>query len=79
MQKPGMARLRSPAAPMAWRGGMMVWSFRERLAPQETAEGIYSVSFNPPRPGVYYVQLLQNRNVIPLETAGQLIFEVVEK
>jgi len=25
------------------------------------------------------VQLLQNRNAIPLETAGQLIFKVVEK
>ena len=37
------------------------------------------VSFNPPRPGVDNVQLLQNRNAIPLETAGQLIFKVVEK
>ena len=36
---------------VAWRYDGVV--LRERLAPQETAEGIYSVSFNPPPPGVY--------------------------
>jgi YVTN family beta-propeller protein len=52
-----------------------VW--QKRLAPHETAEGIYSVAFNPPKPGIYYVQLLQGRDPIPLPD-GQLIFEAVE-
>lgn len=54
-----------------------VW--QKRLAPQETAEGIYSVAFNPPRAGVYYVQLLQGRDAVPLNNGQQLSFEVVEK
>jgi hypothetical protein len=52
-----------------------VW--QKRLAPHETADGIYSVAFNPPKPGIYYVQLLQGRDAIPLPE-GQLIFEAVE-
>lgn len=54
-----------------------VW--QKRLAPQETAEGIYSVAFNPPKPGIYYVQLLQGRDAVPLHDGQQLIFEAVEK
>lgn len=54
-----------------------VW--QKRLTPQETAEGIYSVAFNPPRPGIYYVQLLQGRDAVPLHDGQQLIFEAVEK
>jgi hypothetical protein len=52
-----------------------VW--QKRLAPQETAEGIYSFAFNPPKPGIYYVQLLQGRDAVPLHD-GPLIFEAVE-
>lgn len=54
-----------------------VW--QKRLAPQETAEGIYSVVFSPPDAGIYYVQLLQGRNPVPLHDGQQLIFEAVEK
>jgi DNA-binding beta-propeller fold protein YncE len=54
-----------------------VW--QKRLAPRETAEGIYSVAFNPPRPGIYYVQLLQGRDAVPLQDGQQLIFEAVER
>jgi YVTN family beta-propeller protein len=54
-----------------------IW--QKRLAPQETAEGIYSVSFSPPKPGIYYVQLLQGREAVPLHDGQQLIFEAVEK
>jgi hypothetical protein len=54
-----------------------VW--QKRLAPQETGEGIYSVAFNPPRAGLYYVQLLQGREAVPMNNGEQLIFEVVEK
>jgi len=54
-----------------------IW--QKRLAPRETAEGIYSVAFNPPKPGIYYVQLLQGRDAIPLRDGQQLIFEAVEK
>jgi hypothetical protein len=54
-----------------------VW--QKRLAPRETAEGIYSVAFNPPKPGIYYVQLLQGRDAVPLRDGQQLIFEAVEK
>ena len=54
-----------------------IW--QKRLTPQETAEGIYSVAFNPPKPGIYYVQLLQGRDPVPLRDGQQLIFEAVEK
>ena len=54
-----------------------IW--QKRLAPRETAEGIYSVAFNPPKPGIYYVQLLQGRDAVPLRDGQQLIFEAVEK
>jgi DNA-binding beta-propeller fold protein YncE len=54
-----------------------VW--QKRLAPQETAEGVYSVAFNPPRAGLYYVQLLQGREAVRMNNGEQLIFEVVEK
>jgi YVTN family beta-propeller protein len=54
-----------------------IW--QKRLTPQETAEGIYSVAFNPPKPGLYYVQLLQGRDVVPLRDGQQLILEAVEK
>jgi YVTN family beta-propeller protein len=54
-----------------------VW--QKRLPPQETAEGVYSVTFNPPRVGIYYVQLLQGHDAVPLTDGQQLIFEVVEK
>lgn len=54
-----------------------IW--QKRLAPRETAEGIYSVAFNPPKPGIYYVQLLQGREAVPLRDGQQLIFEAVEK
>jgi YVTN family beta-propeller protein len=54
-----------------------IW--QKRLAPRETAEGIYSVAFNPPKPGIYYVQLLQGRDAVPLHDGQQLIFEAVEK
>jgi hypothetical protein len=58
-----------------------IW--QQRLAPRETAEGIYSVAFNPPKPGIYYVQLLQGSVAVPLldgqQRRQQLIFEAVEK
>lgn len=54
-----------------------VW--QKRLAPRETAEGVYSVAFNPPKPGLYYVQLLHGRDAVPLHDGQQLIFEAVEK
>ncbi|MFZ1221007.1 MAG: hypothetical protein WAO00_17065 [Chthoniobacterales bacterium] len=54
-----------------------IW--QKRLAPEETAEGIYSVAFKPPKPGIYYVQLLQGRDAVPLRDGQQLIFEAVEK
>lgn len=54
-----------------------VW--QKRLTPRETAEGIYSVAFNPPKPGIYYVQLLQGRDAVPLHDGKQLVFEAVEK
>ena len=54
-----------------------IW--QKRLAPRETAAGIYSVAFNPPKPGIYYVQLLQGRDAVPLRDGQQLIFEAVEK
>jgi DNA-binding beta-propeller fold protein YncE len=54
-----------------------VW--QKRLTPQETAKGIYSVAFNPPRAGIYHVQLWQGREAVPLNNDQQFIFEVVEK
>lgn len=53
-----------------------VW--QKRLAPHETAEGVYSIAFNPPKPGIYYVQLWQGGNAVPLHDGQQLIFEAVE-
>jgi hypothetical protein len=53
-----------------------IW--QQRLAPHETAAGVYSVAFNPPRPGIYYVRLLQGGDAVPLHGGQQLIFEAVE-
>jgi YVTN family beta-propeller protein len=54
-----------------------VW--QKRMTPEETAAGIYSVAFTPPRPGIYYVQLLQGGNVVPFADQRQLTIEAIEK
>ncbi len=53
--------------------------WQKRIAPTETAAGIYSIAFEPPRPGVYNVQLFHGREPIPLRDGPQLVFEVVDK
>ena len=54
-----------------------IW--QKRLTPQETAEGVYSVAFKPPRPGIYYVRLLQGGDMVPFHDGRQLTLEAVDK
>jgi YVTN family beta-propeller protein len=54
-----------------------IW--QKRLTPQETAEGVYSVAFKPPRPGIYYVRLLQGGDTVPFHDGQQLTLEAVDK
>jgi hypothetical protein len=54
-----------------------VW--QKRMTPHETAKGIYSAAFTPPKPGIYYLQLLHGGEAVPFEDRGQLAIEAVEK
>ena len=54
-----------------------VW--QKRMTPEETRNGVYSIAFEPPRPGVYYVNLLQGGKLLPLQDGQQLILEVPEE
>ena len=54
-----------------------VW--QKRLTPQETAEGVYSVAFKPPRPGIYYVRLLHGGDTVPFHDGQQFTLEAVDK
>jgi YVTN family beta-propeller protein len=54
-----------------------IW--QKRMTPHETAKGIYSAAFTPPKPGIYYLQLLHGREAVPFDDQGQLTVEAVEK
>jgi YVTN family beta-propeller protein len=54
-----------------------VWQMR--IVPQEMVDGVYGITFEPPKPGVYYVNLLKDGEVVPMRDGQQLILEVVEK
>jgi YVTN family beta-propeller protein len=51
---------------------------KRRLTPVETAAGIYSVSFKPRQPGIYYIELRCDRDAVPLQSGQQLTLEAVE-
>jgi YVTN family beta-propeller protein len=54
-----------------------VW--QRRIVPQEMADGVYGFVFEPPKPGVYYLNLLKDGEVVPMQDGQQVILEVAEK
>jgi YVTN family beta-propeller protein len=54
-----------------------LWHKRTRA--QETAEGVYSIAFEPPKSGVYYVHVLKDGDIVPTSDGQQVILEVLDK
>lgn len=52
-------------------------TWQKRIAPVEAGEGIYGITFTPPAPGVYYINLFNEDEVIIPEN-GQLILEAAQ-
>jgi len=53
--------------------------WHRRTQAQETSEGIYSITFEPPKPGVYYVHVLKDGDIVPTNDGQQVILEVLDK
>jgi YVTN family beta-propeller protein len=53
--------------------------WHKRTQAQETAEGIYSIAFEPPKPGVYYVHVLKDGDIVPMNDGQQVILQVVDR
>jgi len=53
--------------------------WHKRMQAQETSEGIYSIVFEPPKPGIYYVHVLKDGDVVPTSDGQQVILEVSDK
>jgi YVTN family beta-propeller protein len=53
--------------------------WHRRTQAQETSEGIYSIAFEPPKPGIYYVHVLKDGDIVPTNDGQQVILEVLNK
>jgi YVTN family beta-propeller protein len=53
--------------------------WHKRMPAQETAEGIYGIAFEPPKAGVYYVHVLKDGDIVPMDDGQQLILQVVDR
>jgi hypothetical protein len=53
--------------------------WNKRIQAQETAAGIYSIAFEPPKAGVYYVHVLKDGDIVPMDDGQQLILQVVDR
>jgi YVTN family beta-propeller protein len=54
-----------------------LWHRRTRA--QETSEGVYSIAFEPPKPGVYYVHVLKDGDIVPTNDGQQVILQVLDR
>lgn len=52
--------------------------WHRRTPAEETAEGVYSITFEPPKPGIYHVHVLKNGEIVPTERGQPVILEVVD-
>ena len=53
--------------------------WHERTPARETAEGVYTIAFEPPKAGVYEVHVLKDGELVPMHDGQQVILEVVDK
>jgi hypothetical protein len=53
--------------------------WHKRTQAQETAEGVYSIVFEPPKAGVYYVHVLKDGDIVPMDDGQQVILQVVDR
>jgi len=53
--------------------------WHRRTQAQETSEGIYSIAFEPPKPGIYYVHVLKDGDIVPTNDGQEVILEVLGK
>ena len=53
--------------------------WHERTPARETAEGVYTIAFEPPKAGVYHVHVLKDGELVPMHDGQQVILEVVDK
>jgi hypothetical protein len=52
--------------------------WHRRTPAEETAEGVYSITFEPPKPGIYHVHVLKSGEIVPSERGQPVILEVVD-
>jgi YVTN family beta-propeller protein len=53
--------------------------WHKRMPAQETAEGIYGIAFEPPKAGVYYVHVLKDGDIVPMNDGQPVILQVVDR
>jgi len=53
--------------------------WHKRTQAQETAEGVYSTVFEPPKAGVYYVHVLKDGDIVPMDDGQQVILQVIDR
>jgi hypothetical protein len=54
-----------------------IW--QKRTPAQELGEGLYGIAFEPPKAGVYYVHILEDGTIVPMNDGEQVILEAVDR